>query len=137
MKIEIIKRRKGELNLPLVYLSIVGLGGIGIYLLYVLDRIPFFPCVFKSVTGYPCATCGSTRLVLNLLAMDIWSAFLSNPFLFLLGILFGVWGLYGFYIWFTGNKIRIRWTQKEARRFRWGVLILFLLNWLYLILAGM
>ena len=47
-------------------------------------------CVFKRVTGAPCATCGGTRMVASVWRGDLPGAFLLNPFLFVaLGVVAG------------------------------------------------
>ncbi|MGD2091559.1 MAG: DUF2752 domain-containing protein, partial [Candidatus Aminicenantes bacterium] len=87
-----IRRKKGELNLPLVYFLVATAGVFFVYILYLFNRLPHLPCVFKAITGYPCPTCGSTRMVSSLINLDILSAFVWNPLLFLGGIAFIAWG---------------------------------------------
>jgi len=136
VKLRNIKRKKGELNLPLIYLLVVGVCGLFFYLLYLLNTLPQIPCAFKAVTGSPCPTCGSTRVVLNLFDLDIYSAFHCNPLFFLVSIVFIAWTLYGFYMLFSGKKVEVTLSKKEGLFFRLGLAILFLLNWVYLIAAG-
>ena len=131
-----LERKKGELNLPLVYFLVAGVSGLFIYVLYLLGRFPQFPCVFKTVTGYPCPTCGTTRSVFHLLHFDIVTAFLYNPLFFLGGIVFGIWVIYGFYMLFSRKKVEVTFTKNESRFLKWGIFLLFILNWLYLIAAG-
>lgn len=133
MELKIIYRKKGELNLPLVYLLVAGAGVLFVYVLYLFDRLPHLPCVFKVITGYPCPTCGSTRIVSSLINFDILSAFGWNPLLFLGGVAFIAWGFYGFYMFFSGRKIQAIFTKKESLFLRLGLLTLFILNWIYLV----
>ena len=44
-----------------------------------LDRLPFALCVFRGLTGLPCPTCGSTRAVGRLAALDLAGALAMNP----------------------------------------------------------
>lgn len=37
------------------------------------------PCVFRTLTGVPCATCGGTRALLALARLDVPAALASNP----------------------------------------------------------
>lgn len=131
-----LERKKGELNLPLVYLLVAGGAGLFVFVLHLLGRLPQYPCVFKVVTGYPCPTCGTTRSALSLFRYDIVSAFFYNPLFFLGGIVFGVWVVYGFYMLFSRKKVKVEFTKNEGRFLKWGILVLFILNWIYLIAAG-
>lgn len=136
MELKSIHRKKGELNLPLVYFLVAGSGVFFVYILYHFNRLPHLPCVFKVITGYPCPTCGSTRIVSSLINLDIVSAFGWNPLLFLGSIAFIAWGFYGFYMLFSGRKIQVTLTKKEGLLLRLGLVTLFILNWIYLLAAG-
>jgi hypothetical protein len=105
-------------------------------MLYLFKRLPQIPCVFKVITGHPCPTCGSTRVVLNLFNLDIYSAFRCNPLFFLVGIAFIAWILYGFYMLFSGKKVDVTLSKKEDFFLKLTLAILFILNWVYLIAAG-
>jgi hypothetical protein len=135
MELKNIHRKKGELNLPLVYLLVAGAGVFFVYMLYLFNRLPHLPCVFKTVTVYPCPTCGSTRIVSSLIELDILSAFRWNPLLFLGGITFIAWVFYGFYMFFSGKKIRVTFTKKEGLFLRLGFIASFIINWIYLVAA--
>lgn len=39
-------------------------------------------CVFRSVTGIPCPTCGITRATFSLLRLDLQGAFDNHPLVF-------------------------------------------------------
>jgi hypothetical protein len=136
VKLRSLERKKGELNLPLIYLMVVGACGVFLYALYFFNRLPQFPCVFKAVTGHPCPTCGSTRAVLNLLTFNISTAFRCNPLVFLGSTAFIAWVLYGFYMFFSGKKIKVTLSKNESFFLRLGLAIVFILNWIYLIAAG-
>ena len=136
MKLKSTGRTKGELNLPLVYFMVAGTCTLMVYVLYLAKQIPRIPCVFKTLTGYPCPTCGATRVIRSLFQFDIVSAFLRNPLLFLAGVVFAAWVFYGFYMLFSGKKVQVVLTESEKRFLRWGIMILFFLNWIYLVKAG-
>lgn len=136
MKLRGICRTKGELNLPLVYFMVVGTCTLLAYVLYLGKQIPRIPCVFKTLTGYPCPTCGATRVLRCLFRFDIISAFLWNPLLFLAGIVFVAWVFYGFYMLFSGEKVQVILTEKEKRLLRWSIVTAFFLGWIYLAVAG-
>lgn len=124
------------MNLPLIYLAVAGVSGLFFYSLYRAGRFPVFPCVFKEVTGAACPTCGSTRSLVYLSRFDILSAFRFNPLVFFGVVVFSLWVLYGLYMLFSGKKIQVTLSKKEGQILRWGILVLVLLNWVYLIAAG-
>ncbi|NOZ13476.1 MAG: DUF2752 domain-containing protein [Acidobacteria bacterium] len=136
MEIQIVPRKKGELNLPLIYLIITLILAGAAYGLYYLHAVPMIPCPFKEMTGYPCPTCGSTRLVLSLFHVQLIQAFLWNPGLFMLGIAAVFWYGYGVISQFSGKKLCISLSKREWFRLKLVLLALFFLNWLYLVIAG-
>ncbi len=73
----------------------------------------------------------------SLLNRDLFIAFAYNPFLFLLGVVFVLWTLYGLWIWYTGNKITVSLQNKEALYLKLTLLSLFAVNWIYLVAVGM
>ena len=73
-------------------------GGIGLLAaaavwLLRLDRIPLTLCVFKGLTGLPCPTCGSTRALGRLFALDFAGALAMNPFTTLVAVLVAGWAV--------------------------------------------
>jgi hypothetical protein len=130
-----VDREKGELNIPIIYFLISVFIGIFTGSLYLLNRVPFIPCLFKRITGIPCPSCGATRMCFSLLHREIVSAFLFNPLMFLGGIVFFLWIAYGFYMWFSKKKILLKFTKGETLIMKLFLLTLFLLNWCYLIIS--
>jgi hypothetical protein len=56
----------------------LGVGGVVVSLLH-LDRLPFSVCFFKTMTGMPCMTCGTTRALGLLARLHPWNALHMNP----------------------------------------------------------
>ncbi len=135
MGLKLIPRKKGELNLPLVYLLVMSTGFLSLYILYAYKHLPHLTCMFKTITGIPCPTCGSTRVFADISHWDIISAFHWNPLVFLGGIVFVAWVFYGFYMLFSRKKIKVSLSKKESLFLRGALLILFILNWIYLVMA--
>ena len=48
------------------------------------------PCIFRSLTGVPCPSCGTTRAAMAFLDGDLISAFAANPLAAAAGLLFVV-----------------------------------------------
>lgn len=87
-------------------------------------------CLFRNLTGHPCPTCGSTRMLTALLQGHLLESFLYNPFMFITGMVVVVLLLLrvGF------SRVIYREVSPGIRRFFLAVLLLlFLLNWFYLL----
>lgn len=136
MTVSIVNRRKGELNLPLIYLSIFFILSSAVIYFYYNKIIPQIPCLFKVFTGHPCPTCGTTRLTLSLLNFNIIEAFFYNPLVFISGVLFFAWCLYGFYMAFSNKKIVVSLTNRDWVILRIIIVLSIILNWIYLELSG-
>jgi hypothetical protein len=111
------------LPVPLV-VRIAGLDGLAVRL-----------CLLKLLTGIPCPTCGSTRALGRLAALDLTGALSFNPavtFLWLALVVLSVSRL------LTGRPRRP--TARLLGRCRWqlgaGLAAVLLLNWSYLVLRG-
>lgn len=136
MTISFVPREKGKLNLPLIYLLIFGILAVTGYGLFRLHEVPVMLCPFKQITGYPCPTCGSTRLVMALFRGDLVSAFLSNPGLFVSGTILSLWFGYGIFSQLSGKRLSVKLSSAEVVGLKIVLVVLVLLNWIYLILAG-
>jgi hypothetical protein len=53
--------------------------GTLVYPLLSQEGILHFDCIFKEVTGLPCASCGYTAAMKNVFQADLRQAFLHNP----------------------------------------------------------
>ncbi len=136
MKIQVVKRTKGELNLPLIYAAIGGFFGLYYYVLHLLNSVPELTCPFKQFLGIPCLTCGTTRSFLSLTELHILDAFLYNPLMFLLGLTFIAWVIYGIISMTKNKKLKLTLSPKESKTIRWSIITAVIINWTYLIIAG-
>lgn len=91
---------------------------------------PVTTCMFRIVTGQPCPTCGTTRMVLALAHGEVLQAIRLNPFMFFLAVLSALWLLArSCGLW----QLTLR-TSRHARVIALAVVVgLFLGNWVYLI----
>ena len=92
-------------------------------------------CVFRSLTGIPCPTCGTTRAATAFLQGDVMTAFIINPLATLAGLLFVV-GAPIAVVWTTA-----RWPVPSVPNplppwVRIGAVGLIAANWLYLIVSA-
>jgi len=116
-------------------------GGIGLLAaaavwLLRLDRIPLTLCVFKGLTGLPCPTCGSTRALGRLFALDFAGALAMNPFTTLVTVIVAAWAVADLALLPRRRALDLDVPKRLGFALRVGALILFLANWVYLIAAG-
>ena len=93
------------------------------------------PCVFRSLTGVPCPTCGTTRAATAFLDGNLLAAFAANPLAAAMGLLFVV-----------GAPIATLWAIAQwplpllptplPRWVRIGAVAVIAGNWLYVISVG-
>jgi hypothetical protein len=114
----------------------IGLAVAGVVWLLRLDRIPLTFCVFKGLTGLPCPTCGTTRALGRLFVLDFEGALALNPFTTLLAVLVGAWALADLALLPRRRALGVRVSRRLAFALRVSALLLFLLNWVYLVAAG-
>jgi hypothetical protein len=92
--------------------------------------LPFWGCVWRQRTGWPCPGCGLTRAADRLAHFQWKGAFLANPLGALCGVLFGLCALYALSrVFFRTPEPRIELTDQEARRARQLFWVVLLLNW--------
>ncbi len=101
-----------------------------------LDRLPLTLCVFKGLTGLPCPTCGSTRALGRLFALDFAGALAMNPFTTLLALVVAAWALADLALLPTRRALELDASPRVGFALRVGALVLFLANWVYLLAAG-
>lgn len=105
------------------------LGAANVLLASALGR-PVQLCLFKRVTGWPCPTCGFTRGLLSFLSGHPIRAWLYNPLLF---SFLGVFGGAVLIRVLLDAGVRVRLTRRE-RRTAWIIgIVLFAMNWLYVV----
>jgi hypothetical protein len=87
-------------------------------------------CLFKRVTGLPCATCGLTRGMLNLLQGRPAIGWAHNPLWMTVAAL--TTGILAVRL-ATGKAPRLETTPRQRAWLLWGAVAVFLLNWVYVI----
>ena len=125
-----------EIDHELVWL-LVSLGTFFGLTLWFATRLPMPKCVFHTVTGLPCVTCGATRSALQFLHGHFGASLLFNPLAFLAFCSITIFDLYAVaVIVLRAPRFRLGdLTPSEKLFVRGGVFILLAGNWLYLLTA--
>ena len=114
----------------------IGLAAAGAVGLLRLDRLPLTLCVFKGTTGLPCPTCGSTRAMSRLFALDFAGAFAMNPFTTLVAFVVAAWAVADLALLPRRESLGLEVREPLGFGLRVATLLLFLANWVYLLVAG-
>lgn len=132
MKIEIRSTDFSRLQSGLVVLAL-GLSGLAIARLFPQMTAMMPPCLFRSLSGWPCPSCGATHAGLLLSQTRLTAALAANPFFTLLYLGMAVIGLRTLAGLVTGKTIVLHGLSRvPGGPARWLLLAL-LLNWLYLL----
>jgi hypothetical protein len=134
MRFVLNRRVEGRIEFGIIY------GGIALLALFAGRFLPVLAlapsCMFKSLTGVPCPTCGATRSIVFLSQGDVVSAFTMNPLIVacvLSAVLYLPYSL--FTLVFDRPRIDVALSEKEKDRIRAMALLLILLNWMYLVIT--
>ena len=101
-----------------------------------LDRIPVTFCAIKSMSGIPCATCGSTRAFARLFDLDLAGALAMNPFTTIVALLIAVWALADLVLLPRRKALRVGFSPPVGRWVRILAFGAFIANWIYLLAVG-
>ncbi len=93
-------------------------------------------CGMKQAVDLPCLTCGSTRATLQLLDGNVVSAFGLQPMMMGIYVFLGVWGLASLGTFLRDRHLHVKLSTWERRAFITSLIAIPLLNWAYLIWAG-
>jgi uncharacterized protein DUF2752 len=121
--------------LGLVFGAIGAAATLAVGLLH-LDRLPFALCYLKLTTGLPCPTCGSTRAVGRLFALDLRGAFAMNPVTTLAALALALWAAADLALLPRRRALGLEVAPRAGRALRIAVVAAVVLNWLYLLAAG-
>src|SRR5438067_4001038 len=134
MRLTVRHRIKTDLDHELIWLS-VSLGGLALAASWFALRLPWPHCLFLTLTGHPCLTCGATRSAIAFFHLDFWSAWKWNPLVF--GALCGlsIFDAYAFAVLvIRAPRLRVvQFTRSEKSFLRLIAVILLLSNWIYLL----
>jgi len=127
--------RRGTPPLGLLFGGLAVAAGSAVWALG-LDRLPVTLCMFKALTGLPCPTCGSTRVLGHLAAGDLIGAVLLNPLAALASAGLVAWAVSDLVLAPSGRSLAVRVSPGTASMLRWGVAVVLVLNWVWLVASG-
>src|SRR6516165_8996866 len=97
-------------------LGLAGVMGLLVARFLPVARLPFWRCVFREHTGWPCPGCGLTRAADGLAHLRLGFAFQSNPLGALVGILLAGAALVGLVQWAFRLSLPVPvFSPREAR----------------------
>jgi hypothetical protein len=115
-------------------LGLAGVMGLLVARFIPVARLPFWHCVFREHTGWPCPGCGLTRAAEGLAHLRLGFAFESNPLGALVGCLMAGAAVLGLAQWVFRLSLPVpRLSPAEARAGRAAVVAAVLANYAFVI----
>src|SRR2546423_9470939 len=123
-----------EIDHELIWLS-VSLGSLAVAALWFALGLPWPHCMFLTITGHPCLTCGATRAAIAFFHLDFRSAWSWNPLVFAVLCGLSIFDAYAFAVLvLRARRLRVvHFSAAEKNFVRAIAVILLLSNWIYLL----
>jgi Protein of unknown function (DUF2752) len=134
MRVARRRLESGELDYELIWLT-VSLGSLAFAAVWFALHLPWPHCLFLTITGHPCLTCGATRSAIAFFHFDFWNAWKWNPLVlcFLSGL--SIFDAYAFAVLILrAPRLRLaKFTASEKNFIRVAAIVLLVANWAYLL----
>ena len=115
-------------------LGLAGVTGLLVARFVPVARLPFWRCVFREHTGWPCPGCGLTRAADGLSHLRLGFAFESNPLGALVGCLMACAAVLGLVQWAFRLSLPVpRLSPEEARASRVALVAAVVANYAFVI----
>jgi hypothetical protein len=101
-----------------------------------LDQIPISMCTFRSITGLPCMSCGSTRALGRLARFDVAGAFILQPMITVAAAGILAWGIIDSFVYIARRGALALTDTRGVGRLTLLIGALFVLNWIYLLMRA-
>ena len=113
----------------------VTLVGLLLAAIWFAAGLPWPHCIFLSLTGHPCLTCGATRSAIAFFHFDFWSALKWNPLVFAVLCGLSIFDAYAVVVLvLRARRLRlVQFTLGERKFIRIAAIVLVLSNWIYLL----
>jgi Protein of unknown function (DUF2752) len=118
--------------------TFLGLPAVGLGAVWLWFGLPTPICVFRSITGLPCLTCGGTRCLRSVVHGDFVGAWMWNPLVFAaLVVTAGILAYATAVTLFRLPRLRIAgFGARETAWLRGTIVMLAVGNWAYLIIRA-
>ncbi len=132
MRFLVRTRKAGELEIGLIYGAIAFIAVGAARFLPLRELVP--ACVFRSLSGVPCPTCGSTRSLVHFSHGELAMAFSQNPLFAMILILILVYSFVsGIAALLKLPRLVFLLSPLERNLMSVGAFLLIAANWIYLI----
>jgi hypothetical protein len=121
--------------LGLIFGGIGALAALAVGLLH-LDRLPIALCYVKLMTRLPCPTCGSTRALGRLFALDVPGALFMNPGTTLAAFAILLWAAADLALVPQKRALGLELSPRAGRVLRIAVVAGVVANWAFLLSTG-
>lgn len=135
MKVAVIERREGHIPwgaLTMAPLFFLPLGAWAVE----TGQINLGICSLKMMAGIPCLSCGSTRGTIELFHGNVLGALAYQPMMMTIYLSVMVWGIVSLVSFYRGKRVVLGLSRGENWAFRIAIVTIPLVNWAYLINAG-
>ena len=118
-------------------MALVGLVGLSLARWVPIAKlIPFWGCGFRKMTGIPCPGCGLTRVADRVAHFNVLGALKANPLGTVAAVAFAIAIVWSFlHLVFKVPVPELVLSDREWTRVRWGALLLFVVNYAWVIVA--
>jgi hypothetical protein len=93
-------------------------------------------CVFHSLSGFPCPACGCTRAFSALIDGDFLGAIRLQPLFVAVCLFCAARGVRALLARIAGKRIYVELTDQDRFLIRCAIIVLIVVNWAYLVNAG-
>jgi hypothetical protein len=134
MRVSRRRLNSGEIDHELIWLS-VSLASLALAAIWFALHLPWPHCLFLTLTGHPCMTCGATRAAIAFFHLDFRSAWSWNPLVFVALCGLSIFDAYAFVVLvLRAPRLRlVEFNAAEKNFVRLAAVILLLSNWIYLL----
>lgn len=135
MDVEIEQRERGDVPAAMFLFVPLWFLPLGAWLVQT-GWMAFGTCGMKKLVGLPCLMCGATRATVHLLYGDVVSALAMQPFVTVAWMLLAVWGGAAWVAFQFDRIVSVSLSRTGRRLLAVAFIVGPLVNWAYLIQAG-